>query len=105
MRRAKALWIIGFLCACFLLTAGCKAKDDGIYYELEDFESIVMGQSTLRDVYELVPFDEAWPSAQGLLLRYPTEDGKWIVVKFYNIPNGGGELDFVVRAIEIWDDF
>ena len=38
MRRAKALWIIGFLCACFLLTAGCKAKDDGFYYELEDFE-------------------------------------------------------------------
>lgn len=105
MRRAKALWIIGFLCACFLLTAGCKAKDDGFYYELEDFESIVMGQSTAQDLLNLAPCDLAFPSAQGLLFIYPMEDGKWIVVKFYNNPNGVGELEFVVRAIEIWDDF
>lgn len=83
------------LCAFSLLTTDCNTKDNMAYYELDDFEGIIVGQSTAQDVLELAPCDTAAVSAEGIVLSYPMEDGRWIVIKFYENQNSVGAIAIV----------
>lgn len=52
------------------------------YYTLEDFQSIVIGESTVDDVDKIAPMDFLQVTAEGFMYRYPMEDGRYICIKF-----------------------
>ncbi len=64
------------------------------YYTMEDFQSIVIGESTLDDVDKIAPMNSLQVTAEGFMYRYPMEDGRYICIKFF-----GKEL--IVSSITI----
>ncbi len=104
MKKLCVYLLLGCLCACILLTAGCKAKDDTTYYELEDFKDIIIGQTNLEEVNNLIPCPKAWVGNLGLIFSYPMEDGRWIIIRFQDNGNGSEADNYIVDAIEIVDN-
>lgn len=89
-----------FVCiamAVVLLVAGFLFWWTHRRYEPEDFDSIVMGQSDLKDVARIAWCDEVLVTSYGGCTYYPMEDGRWIVVRYT-----GPEM--VVWKIEIMDE-
>lgn len=64
------------------------------YYTLDDFQSIVIGESTFQDVYDIAPPISLTTTSYGGFCEYPSADGKYIHIKFY-----GAEM--IVGAIEL----
>lgn len=91
---------------CFvlvILVAGCasslnpKPSNEGdakSYYTMEDFESIIVGESTYADVYEIAPVDVMQVTSYGGFCEFPMQDKGYILIKFH-----GKEL--IVNSIEI----
>jgi hypothetical protein len=63
------------------------------YYQKEDFQSIIIGESTFLDVYIVAPTESMQVTSYGGFCEYPMEDGGYVRIKFY------GE-DLIVGAIE-----
>ena len=63
------------------------------YYVIEDFESITIGESTYKDVYNIASQESMQVTSYGGVCEFPIKNGGYIVVKFY------GE-DLVVGVIE-----
>ena len=64
------------------------------YYTLEDFQSIVEGESTLSDVEKIAPIEPLYTiSSARLMCEYPMENGQYICIKF-------GEEN-IVSSIEV----
>jgi len=66
------------------------------YYTMDDFDSIVVGESTLADVIALYPPEESSttiPTAVGTFSDYPMQGGGYIRIKFYG-------KDLIVFSIE-----
>lgn len=59
---------------------------DSEYYEMDDFSKIVIGESTLDDVLEIIPLPEspgfAVPTSYGSAFHYPSKNNSQIVVAF-----------------------
>ena len=96
--------IFAFTCICIafvVLFAGCAlmpntAGQDGVSkkkYSIEDFQSITIGESTYREVYEIAPLESLQITSYGAFCDYPTQSGGYIRIKFYG-------KDLVVGAIE-----
>ncbi len=64
------------------------------YYMLDDFQSIIIGESTYKDVYDIAPPISVTTTSYGGFCEYPSADGKHIYIKFY-----GAEM--IVGAIEL----
>ena len=64
-----------------------------IYYVIEDFKSISIGDSSFKDVYEIAPSNSIQITSYGGFCEYPTENGGFIRIKFQ------GE-DLIVISIE-----
>lgn len=54
-----------------------------VYYNKEDFQSIVTGKSTYQDVYNVAPSETMQVTSYGGVCEYPMQDGGCIRVKFY----------------------
>jgi len=63
------------------------------YYRIEDFNSIVIGKSSYRDVYNLAPSESMQITSYGGFCEYPKQDGGYIRIKFYG-------ADLVVGSVE-----
>ncbi len=63
------------------------------YYSKEDFESIIVGKSTFKDVFKIAPSPSMQATSYGGKCEYPAQDGGCICIKFY-----GKEL--IVGSIE-----
>ena len=63
------------------------------YYKKEDFQSIVIGESTFNDVYQIAPSESINITSYGGFCEYPMQNGGYVVIKFY------GE-DLIVAGIE-----
>jgi len=91
--------LILILTLAMILVCGCanKASDNSnthTYYSLEDFESIIVGESNHKDVYKVAPSDIMYITSYGGICEYPMENGDYIRITFY-----GKEL--IVGSIEI----
>lgn len=95
-----------FFMVCWLvvifLSTGCNllpTKNDfnevfmKDYYLKEDFQSIIMGESTFQDVYTIAPVESMQVTSYGGVCEYPMRDGGCIRIKFYG-------KDLVVGEIE-----
>lgn len=100
--RNYALWVlilivVAFLLMCLLakhIVAQQDQTENPQFYRVDTFSSIVVGTSTLRDVYEIAPMQELLATSYGALCKYPISDTECLCIKFY-----GSEM--VVGAIEI----
>ena len=63
-------------------------------YTLEDFDSIVVSESTLEDLNRIAVCDQLYVTSFGGVLEYPTEDGHWIRIKIVG-------ANAVVESIEV----
>ena len=52
-------------------------------YGMEDFDAIVIGESTFYDVCAIVPTSKMLVTSYGGLCQYPMNDGRFICVEFY----------------------
>lgn len=84
----------------FVIGCGSASVSDGTsevtmehYYTLEDFQSLVIGQSTHSDLYDIAPSDVMLATSYGGLCEYPKQGGGYIHVKLYG-------PDLIVGAIE-----
>lgn len=50
---------------------------------MDDFKTIKVGESTCQDVYEIAPLDSLMVTSYGAMCEYPTQDGRYICIKFY----------------------
>lgn len=73
------------LCAAILFR-GSK------YYELDDFDSIIIGESMLSDVYSVAPNNWLVVTSYGGYVEYPMEDGCRIIVEFYGPDKVVGDI-------------
>lgn len=101
---------VGLLIAGFLLWQGSSRHTEEVSYPvlssfdwstdrcyaLDDFDSIVIDQSTLQDVTEIAPCNYMLATSYGGITYYPMEDGQWIAVRYIG-------PDLVVCEIEIVD--
>lgn len=93
-----------FACILFVFSVtACEQQTDNEdlqevsmkeYYSKEDFQSIVIGESTYQDVYNIVPLESIQVTSYGGMCEYPMQDGGCIRIKFY-----GKEL--IVGMIEV----
>ena len=101
--------IVGLLCGIFAgIFVACACNTDNQilgdtvqnYYTKDDFETIIIGESTYHDVYEIAPDGVMQVTSYGGMCKYPAKDGYCINIKFY-----GSEL--VVGSIDVeegqWD--
>lgn len=86
-----------------VLIIGCGQKLNGSYsgeismkdyYDKEDFQSIVIGKSTYKDVYSIAPPQFIQVTSYGGFCEYPMQNGECLRIKFY-----GKEM--IVGMIEI----
>ena len=101
----KKKYLIVFIVGCFIfmnMLVGCSSKPSTNHsevvsmrdnYRIEDFESIIIGESTFKDVYETVAAESMQVTSYGGFCEYPMQDGGCIRVKFYG-------KDLIVGAIE-----
>ena len=81
------------LVAVFILSLSACGNNQDKTYSKEDFQSIIIGESTFKDVYKIAPLGTMNVTSFGGECEYPTENGGIIRVCFY------GE-DLVVGSIE-----
>ena len=99
--NVRAILIVFCLIFVFL-ASGCNStssyndfniESTKVYYQIEDFDSIVIDKSTIHDLLGIAFAEPLWMTSYGGYCDFPTEDGGYIRIKFY-----GG--DMVVGAIE-----
>lgn len=73
-----------------------SVKDVERRYTEEDFSSVVVGKSTLRDVSEIAYFDILAATSYGSLCELPLADGRYIQIAFTD--------EDVVKSIKIVDE-
>ncbi len=64
------------------------------YYSIEDFQSIVEGESTYQDVHNIARLETMQVTSYGGICEYPMQDGGCIRIKFYG-------KNLVVGMIEV----
>lgn len=88
--------------AVLILLAGCgstsntndlTAVSTRDYYCKEDFESIIIGESTYKDVYNIAPPESVPVASYGVLCEYPMQNGGCLRIKCCG-------KDLIVDAIE-----
>ena len=89
-RIIKRVLVVTYL-VLILSQIGCGNKRDNNgnkeiymkeYYAIEDFDSISIGNSSFKDVYEIAPIDSMQTTSYGGFCEYPTENGGCIRIKF-----------------------
>ena len=103
MRPINIVTVLVVFCFVFtVLLSGCSAKlskDDldktstKDHYRMEDFQTIIVGESTHQDVYKIGPTGAIQVTSYGGFCEYPMQNGGYIRIKFYG-------PDLVVGAIE-----
>ncbi len=88
-----ATLIVGFLLCGFKIVKRYTKE----YYTMDDFASVTIGESTVYDVHLIAPVIKMGMTGYGGICEFPTEDGKYIVMRF-----GGSEL--VLFEIELSDE-
>jgi len=53
------------------------------YYKTEDFQSIIIGESTYKDVYQIAPTESMQITSYGGFCQYPMQNGGYVRIKFY----------------------
>lgn len=96
MKKTIGCILIACLLLCTLLffnsdRESIKTTDT---YTLEDFDSIVVSESTLEDLNRIAVCDRLYLTSFGGVLEYPTEDGRWIRIKIVG-------ANSVVESVEI----
>lgn len=66
------------------------------YYELDDFNRVIVGESSLFDVWCIAPNNWFHVTSYGGYLEYPMQDGHRILVEFY----GPGQTVGAIRIVE-----
>ena len=102
MKKCVLLTLFGIAVAAILLAsllanhgAGQRNKMNApSFYSADTFSSVVVGVSTIHDVYEIAPMQELLATSYGALCKYPISSTECLCIKFY-----GSEM--VVGAIEI----
>ena len=61
---------------------------------MEDFDFVVIGKTTMNDIFEVVQNDEITTASFGAVQTFPMEDGKFIEIKYMG-------PDMIVFSIEI----
>jgi len=91
-------------CIMFLFfTMACSAEDKRDisteptekYFCLEDFEDIVLDETTLFDMDERYMRGEMMVTSYGGCCDYPTEDGGYIRIKFYGPEMVVGNIEYI----------
>ena len=92
-RQSRMLIAISaILCVLILCTTVCLLRNK--YYDLNDFDSIVIGESSIMDVWLIAPNNMFCVTSYGGCLEYDMKDGGRIIVEFQG-------PDYVVRNIRI----
>lgn len=93
---------VGFLCMVLVIvvtTSACNTHNHSAdvsrkkYYSEEDFQTIIVDESTYRDVYEIAPEGTMQVTSYGGVCKYPTKDGAYIIIKFYGSQLVVGSID------------
>ena len=94
MMKKRSCWIF-FVIFFFVLTmfsVGCgHDRNTGDicevsmrdYYTKEDFKSIIVGESTYQDVYNIAPIELMQVTSYGGFCEYPMQHGGYVRIKFY----------------------
>ena len=67
------------------------------FYSMEDFQSLVLSESTLKDLQRIAPAETISVTSYGGVCEYPTENGGKIQVKLHFQPDSE---EWIVMAIE-----
>ncbi len=70
------------------------------YYTKEDFNSIIIGESTHRDVFNIAHIELLYITSYGGLCEFPTENGGYICIKFYGKDLIVGSIEYATSSIK-----
>lgn len=69
------------------------------YYTENDFQSIIVGKSTVWDVYEVAPDASFYAASYGSFCELPMEDGRYIQIKFHGSNMTVGSIEVVEESL------
>ena len=97
----KKTKFVTFVILIILLVNGVSCskqnKSDEVsmqYYTMDDFNTIIVGKSTYRDVYEVAKPELVQATSYGCYCLFDTNDNNKICIKFYG-------SDLIVGHIEL----
>ena len=105
----RILYRCKYVFACMMLIAlitacGQKTNIEPVngtamkeFYSIEDFQSLVLSESTLKDLQRIAPAETISVTSYGGVCEYPTENGGKIQVKLHFQPDSE---EWIVMAIE-----
>lgn len=98
--------ILFCICSIFITTACDSPTDDSTskemqtdkYYCADDFRTLVAGESTYNDVYDIAPPSSIRVTSYGAVCDYPQENGGYIRIKLYGSELIVGEIDIITNS-------
>ena len=98
-KRSKILLHCFLFCLLIIFLEGCsnnKIGEKSNMYSLDQFDSIIVGESTSRDVRNIVSNETLLVTSFGAVSEYPAADGQYIRIKYTG-------SDLIVSSIELVD--
>ena len=80
--KAKRLLAL-LLILCVIIVCAVVYINSIRCYELDDFDSIIIGKHTVIDVWLVAPNNWLYITSYGGYFEYPMKDGRKIVIDFY----------------------
>lgn len=110
MKRIMNWIIIAAICLVGMASVfGCgliPSTNDGReaamkdHYTREDFQSIVIGESTYQDVYAIAPMEALQITSYGGFCDYPMQNGGYVRIKFYEKNLIVGDIEEISMSTE-----
>ena len=105
---SRFLCILFFILTLTALSVGCTLRQDSRdipeasmgNYSKDDFETIIVVESTYHDVYRIAPVKSLVVTSYGGYCDYPTETDGCIRIKFYGPNLIVGEIEDVFPPAE-----
>lgn len=66
---------------------------EAVYYNINDFQSLIIGESTFKDVYNIAPDFTMYAVSYGALCEYLSDAGGKIYVRLYGKELIVGEIE------------
>ena len=89
--KFKKVAVISII-VCILVLCSAILFRGSKYYELDDFDSIIVGESSLSDVYSIAPNNWLYVTSYGGYMEFPMQDGRRIIVEFHGPDQVVGDI-------------
>ncbi len=103
MIKSRLFLTITVCFICVAMLVGCESEKHPSgkeYYTISDFDDIIIGESTIDDIYSITSNVPFYASSYGFLIELPKEGGGYIHIKCYGPEGIVGSIEEVSKSVD-----